>query len=1015
MNKIPEIPYLKIVEQTQQTPDAIAVLHKETKLTYAQLHHLSNQVANYLRSQGVTRNTLVGIMTERGPMMLIGILGIVKAGGAYVPLDPSYPAERIRYILGHAEISTLVTEYQVTEKLLESLDQTLPLQTLMFLDEGEPLSQVNHLTQVNRNIWSRCSDQDLSAINDPDDLMTVLYTSGSTGRPKGVMLNHRGYMNRLEWMQKAFQLTPGDRVAQKTSFCFDISVWELFWTLMEGATICPVEREIVLNPWEFAQWMKDIGITIMHFVPSLFGEFISALEKESWTFPDLRWLIFSGEALPLSFIQNWIDKYGMDTGLANLYGPTEASIDVTAHIITERPEETIPIGKAIDNVYLRILDDQMQPVAPGELGALWIGGVQLAKGYLKDSDRTAKAFRPNPFPEIPGETLYLTGDLAKELPDGTIEYHGRMDNQVKIRGFRVELGEIESVLNTHPEVREAAVLAIDFGAGRKRLVAWLSGNKVDNPQIKQHLSQKLPHYMIPQRIQWLPSLPKNHNGKLDRKALQALIKGNRPQPQPQLQPQAQSQAQPQSQSQLRSQAQPQPQLQPTSKTENFNQYLPLGPAQNWLVTYFEPPYQWTGYTRFRYHQPLNLDTFNQAFKVMVTRHPALATVFVQNNGQWQQQVMNPPQPPTLVFYDGSQLTEAQREHYIRTKIKQISQTLQIDEFPLLANIVVKVNESCYDITTIIHHMIADMFSGPVLFKEFWFVYNQMLAGGNVSFENPSPLSYTDYIDLLLAEDKRGAKPSHVEYWKSQFPSEDYTFGIPLDYGLGLNLEDSAKSEHFTLTTSQTQTLLREAKQHYGCNVYTLLLAPLYQLMARWSKKSWVVVSHRSHGRDLGNNQMFWESIGNFAVNFPVGIEVEQNQAWQQTIKQIKDQFNGLPMNGVTFDWISDQLPSYMYPDANLTPVRANYLGNRSVPAFEGFEFIQEERDRRLSPPGQKRTTLLEFFFSIVDGTVHVGIEYSRNFHNAGTIRQLGQGYLGLIDDMIARINRQALNLDATRV
>jgi hypothetical protein len=334
----------------------------------------------------------------------------------------------------------------------------------------------------------------------------------------------------------------------------------------------------------------------MHFVPSLFGEFISAIEKESWTFPDLRWLIFSGEALPMSFIQKWIDCYGLKTGLANLYGPTEASIDVTYHIITERPDERtssqIPIGKAIDNVYLKVLDDQMQSVKQGEMGELWLGGVQLALGYLKDPEKTAKAFCSNPFSDVSGDYIYRTGDLVKELPDGTLEYHGRIDNMVKIRGFRIELGEIESILTTHPNVREAAVLAIDYGEGQKRLIACLSGDKIKNRVLKAHLEQKLPHYMIPQRFAWFPQLAKNHNGKLDRKALAAELLPS---------PAAPS-------------APPTPSL------------IPLGPAQRWLVNYFEPPYQWLGYTRFLYHQSLNLDIFNQAANLLVQRLDILTAV-----------------------------------------------------------------------------------------------------------------------------------------------------------------------------------------------------------------------------------------------------------------------------------------------------------------------------------------------------------------------------------------------------
>jgi amino acid adenylation domain-containing protein len=975
LNGSSDIPYLAIAQQVKRTPNAIAVLDGATQLTYLELDRLSNQVARYLRSQGVQSGVLVGMMTRRSALMWVGILGILKAGGAYVPIDPTYPEERIRYMLDHAEIGILLTQSQLTEKLFSCLAPELPLHTLIFLDEGERLGKNHTLTQVDATIWSQESDRDLPCLNHPDDLMTVLYTSGSTGRPKGVMLNHRGYMNRLQWMQKAFQLTRGDRVAQKTSCCFDISIWEIFWPLMVGATACPVEKETLKDPWHLAQWMNEMQINVMHFVPSLFGEFLNALEGGSTTFPHLRWLVFSGEALPISFIQRWRDRYGDRIGLANLYGPTEASIDVTAHIIEQRPgdqgETSIPIGKPIDNVDILILDEQMQPVSPGQLGELWIGGIQLAKGYLKDAEKTAQAFRPNPFAHLQGEHLYRTGDLTKQLPDGSIEYHGRIDHQVKIRGFRIELGEIENVLNTHPAVREAAVIVLDYGDGQKRLVAGLSGTPVDAQSIKEHLGRRLPDYMIPHRLEWLPSLPKNHNGKLDRKALQALLD-----------------AESHNQSQL-------------TPSEEF---LPLGPAQRWLIRYFEPPYQWTGYTRCLYHQPLDLELVNQALNYLIERHCTLRTIFVQREGQWWQQKIRPTEPLKAIFYDGSHLDAQERDAQIRNLIEQIAQQFRIDRWPLIAVLVVKVNDSCYDINTIGHHIIGDLLSNRVLFREFWSIYGLLLCGKPDNLKDlPVSASYSDYVRLLIEEEQQGNLASHIDYWTSQFPSAKSTFQIPFDHQLGGNLETSAASEWFTLSQRESNILLNQAKQHYRCNVYSLLLAPLYRLMSEWSGRADVVLSHRSHSRNLGNNRQFFDSVGNFAVNFPVGLKLESNTQWEQTVKQIKEKFDELPMNGVTFDWIADRLPSYLYPDNHLTPVRANYFGNRDVRPSNVFEFIKEDWDRRLSPPEQKRTTLLEFFFSIADGCLELQIEYSRNFHLSATINQLGQQYMALLQELLSTV------------
>ena len=966
-----EMPYLEIIAQAQRTPNAIAVTDGETQITYQELDLQSNRVANYLRSLGVAPGVFVGIMTLRGPLMFVGILGILKAGGTYVPLDPMYPQERIHYIIEHAEIKILLSQNALTEKLAACSLEELPLQTLMFLDNGQSSEYENKITQINKQTWSNYSESKPPCVNTPDDLMTVLYTSGSTGKPKGVMLNHRGYMNRLVWMQKTFQLQPGERVAQKTSCCFDISVWEIFWPLMYGSTVCSIGTKTVKNPWLLAQWLKDNRINIMHFVPSLFGEFCNALEDETWNFPDLRWLIFSGEALPVNFIRSWIDKHGMNTGLANLYGPTEASIDVTAHIIPQRPGEdqnSIPIGKAIDNVYVKILDDKMQPVAPGEMGELWLGGVQLAKGYLKDEERTAKAFCPNPFPEeIPGDFIYRTGDLAIQYADGNIDYHGRIDNQVKIRGFRIELGEIESILNTHPLVKEAAVLAIDYEDGQKRLVTYLVGNQEDKQVIKEYLAQRVPDYMIPQRWEWLETLPKTHNGKLDRKALKAGKKG------------------------IENSSQP---------VENQN--LPLGSAQRWLVEYFDAPYQWNGYTRFLFHQALDAETFNQALNLLIERHSALRTVFTRENEQWTQKILTPETNQCTQYYDGSHLNEEQRDKEIYELIQKIGQEFQLNQYPLLKVILVKVNENCYDISLVGHHMIGDLLSNRVIFQELWTNYTQLL--GNQKPENKPVTSYEDYVKVLLEQEKQGNFATHLDYWKNQFPSADYSLTIPCDYQKGANTEATAAIEKFTLDKTKTSTLLREAKKHYGCSVYTLLLGVLYRLTAEWSRQPWVVISHRSHGRAIDNQQTFFNSVGNFAVNFPLGINVEKQHSCQQTLNQIATKFDELPMKGVTFDWISAQLPSHIYPDNNLTPIRANYLGNRTAPTCKNFEFAETDTDKRLSSPQQQRTTLVEFFFSFSDGNFNLEIEYSQNFHNSATIRQIGDRYLELLQGMVKAIS-----------
>ena len=979
------IPYLQIIEQCKLTPDAVAVLTDEgVSLSYAELNKRSNQLAHYLRSQHIGAGSLVGVMLHRNENLLIAILGILKAGGAYVPLDPNYPLNRLAYISGHAKISIILTEQVLHEQAVEMIVPEMPLQTLVILNQAKPVHKPSGIEVFGNELLSDFPVADLDCVNSPDDLMVVLYTSGSTGVPKGVALAHRGYMNRFQWHQDLFPVKVGDRVGQKTSICFDISVWELFWPLMLGATVCPVSAKRVKNPWKLAQWMEDFEINIMHFVPSLFGEFINSIDFKKHRFSDLRWLIFSGEALPVPFIQKWMDNLGKQVGLANLYGPTEASIDVSAYVIDSRPEGTsIPIGYTMPQVYLRVLDKNKQILPVDTMGELWIGGLQLAQGYLFDPERTEQSFHSNPFPdEIPGKYLYRTGDLAVELPDGSFDYRGRIDSQIKIRGFRVELGEVDAALMTQSSVIEAATLAIDYGNGQIRLWAWLAGEKIDDQSLREALSERLPEYMVPHRFSWLASLPKNSNGKLDRNQLREFCDAEEGTPQVQ-QRTEQSISEPAS-----------PELDDAEQ-----KFYPLAPAQKWLVHFFDPPYQWAGFSSFRFLRPLSMTLFEQTIRYIIKRHPALCAVYEKRAGQWQQRFIQPDGAmldSVIHYLDGRQLSKAEQKKKVKQQITEVSKSLRLDSYPLWHTFVMAEADDCYSITTIGHHMTNDLLGSDIIFKETLQVYEQLSKGLTPSLSRDQQ-SFKDYLDKL--ETLEGlVKKSAVDFWKAQFPSREYSFHIPVDHRLGANVEASESSETYLLSKEQTQAL-QQIRRRYDCSLYVLLLAPLYVLMSEWSRQPWVVLSHRMHGRDLGTNSdegsasenCYFGSVGNFAVNFPVGISLDK-LSWMEITQQLKSFFAKVPLNGVSFDWVGEELPSYCYPDNNLTPVRANFLGNRSMPTSPFFEFESDEVGQRYSLAEQSRISLMEVFFMIVDEQIHIEWSYSKNFHQTDTIKRLGEDY-----------------------
>ncbi|WP_284332731.1 amino acid adenylation domain-containing protein, partial [Dyella flagellata] len=491
------------------SPDALAIIYGEERLSYAELNARANRLAHWLIRQGVQPDERVAICVERSTHMVVGLLGILKAGGAYVPVDPAYPEERRRYMLKDAAPRILLTDASSRRTWGGTLPDEL---TVLELDAEQPAwaAQAEH-NPVAHGLTS-------------SHLAYVIYTSGSTGLPKGVPNEHRALANRLQWMQDAYSLQAHDVVAQKTPFSFDVSVWEFFWTLQRGATLAVMAPGAHRDADQLARWIIEQGVTTIHFVPSMLGSFLEAHEARHCT--TLTRVICSGEALPAAMVRRFAQILPT-VALHNLYGPTEAAIDVTAWTCPYHfDDEQVPIGRPIANTQIYLLDPYQQPVPLGSPGEIHIGGAGVARGYLNRPELTDERFLPDPFSRKADARMYRTGDLAKYLPNGNILYLGRNDHQVKIRGFRIELGEIDARLGQHPGVREAVVVARDDHAGEKRLVAYVvsHGHAIADDLVatlRAHLSERLPDYMVPSAFVLLDALPLTPNGKLDRKALPA--------------------------------------------------------------------------------------------------------------------------------------------------------------------------------------------------------------------------------------------------------------------------------------------------------------------------------------------------------------------------------------------------------------------------------------------------------------------------------------------------------------
>jgi amino acid adenylation domain-containing protein len=495
--------------QAARTPDAIALACEAQRLTYAELNRRANRVAHRLLALGVAPDARVAICVERSVEMVVGLLGVLKAGGAYVPLDPGYPADRLAYMLGDSAPVALLTQ----DALRGAIAEWLPA------DSGVPVLALDDDAAA----WKGQPDinPDPQALGlTPAHLAYVIYTSGSTGRPKGTMNAHRGVASALLWAQAKFGPTAADRLLQKTSFSFDVSVWEFFLPLHAGATLVMARPGGHQDPDYLCEVVEREAISVIHFVPSMLQLFLE--QAQAARCATLRYVLLSGEALPLA-LQHRLHAFLPQVGVHNLYGPTEAAVHVT-HWHCTSADRDVPIGHPIADCRMYVLDARRQPVPVGVPGELYIGGDQVARGYLDRPELTAERFLPDPFVADPEARMYRTGDLSRFRRDGAIEYLGRNDFQVKIRGFRIELGEIEAGLHACEGVADAVVLAREDRPGDMRLVAYVvpkDGAEPTPASLREQLARGLAEHMLPALFLFLPALPVSANGKLDRRALPA--------------------------------------------------------------------------------------------------------------------------------------------------------------------------------------------------------------------------------------------------------------------------------------------------------------------------------------------------------------------------------------------------------------------------------------------------------------------------------------------------------------
>ncbi len=509
--ELPEGRFHELFEQRVVAhPYAIAGEYRDEQVTYLELNRRANRLARALLDRGLTAETVVAVVTERNLDWMASVLAIFKAGGAYLPIEPHFPSDRIATTLRRAECKLVITEPESTgtlEGALESLDGV----DRFFAETGYAEGRLGEDPALD--------DENPGIEVGPDQLAYIYFTSGSTGEPKGAMCEQAGMINHLYAKIDDFEIGEGEIVAEIAPQCFDISLWQLISALLVGGRTLLIEQDTLLDPERFVDTIVARRVAVMQVVPSYLEVLLTYLEQNPRDLPDLHCVSVTGEALTLELAQRWFaSKPGIKLG--NAYGLTETSDDTNHEVMAKAPVGSVPLGPVVNNVEVRVVDDNLVPVPLGAPGEIVFSGVCVGRGYINDPERTAAAFMEDPL--VPGERFYRSGDYGRWRPDGKLEFRGRRDAQVKIRGFRIEIGEIENAMLGAPGVRQGAVVVTERADNSKQLVGFYSGDRLETADLQRQLGESLPEYMVPAIIHWQESLPLTGNGKIDKKKLRVL-------------------------------------------------------------------------------------------------------------------------------------------------------------------------------------------------------------------------------------------------------------------------------------------------------------------------------------------------------------------------------------------------------------------------------------------------------------------------------------------------------------
>ncbi|MFL9670798.1 amino acid adenylation domain-containing protein [Variovorax sp. AB1(2024)] len=1015
-----------IGQQARRTPEAVALVFGHVSLSYAQLEARANRLAHRLIALGVRPDTKVGIATERSVEMVVGLLAILKAGGAYVPIDPEYPQDRIIYMLEDSGVSLLLTQSHIARAIPVREDvQTIELD-LLDLETGPSV------------------DPDVPLHS--EHLAYVIYTSGSTGRPKGAANRHRSLYNRLAWMQDAYSLDETDTVLQKTPFSFDVSVWEFFWPLMQGARLVVAQPGDHREPGRLVELIRRHCVTTIHFVPSMLQAFVAHEGIEACT--SLKRIVCSGEALPAEAQARVFERLP-GAGLYNLYGPTEAAIDVTHWTCQADGRNHVAIGRPIAGTKTYVLDAGLNLVPQGVGGELYLGGIGLARGYLDKSALTSERFVADPFGDT-GERLYRTGDLVRWREDGQLEYLGRIDHQVKIRGFRIELGEIEAQLLAQPEVHEAVVIA-DDGPGGARLVGYVSlksSQPLEPAALKTRLATVLPDYMIPSALVMLDALPLNANGKIDRKAL----------PKPEwgatgayevpaegveqvlagiwaavlrvasvgrhdnffelggdsilsLQIVSRLRAagwkltprqmfDQQTIAELAEVAEPEDAVTAQAGVGGTVEgMVPLLPFQaEFFETGMPRRNHWNQALLLHSREPLDLPALESALVAVMEHHDAFRLRFGQDaDGAWRQACEPLPENWHQGLLWVSQSKDAAG---VEALCDEAQRSLDLEQGPLLRPLAIKLADGSWRLLLAIHHLVIDGVSWRILLEDLGHAYARLRAGEPVVL----PAKTGSVKDWALALQAHAAAHGDEElaFWRTLTRA---SAELPCEHPEGANTQAERVSVELRLDRARTHALLKKVPAAYRTQVNDVLLTALGRALCAWSGHERLLVMLEGHGREdlLPAGVDLSRTTGWFTSLFPVLLDPSGSPV--DALKRIKESLRNIPAKGLGHGALK-----HLGSEAQRQVLRAlpspqlvfNYLGQ----VDSGFDAQAPWRlaDENPGAAIHEAAPLMHEFIvngQVLEGELSLTVSYSHARHERQTVQAWVRRFEEELDALIA--------------